>query len=239
MHNSLNNLSLKWIYLAWVPLVPAVVIMGSIGAIVQGDPEPFIENKLGFGDIGIFALGLYGLGLLLAVLLLHRNLESFSLSLKDIGLTGSITPLAAVYILAAIALDSLLLFPGAQWLTGQFGIPFFWDGSGSFNFASGLDIVTAFIAAVLISPVAEEIMFRGYLLNALLGKGFNRFTAALLAAIIFASVHVFFGPGFIFYIILWAMIPTYLYLKFKSLYPAILFHLLNNLLAYMVIPLFS
>lgn len=232
-----RGLPLKWLFLAWVPLLPALVVMGVLGAVVQGDPEPFVKNVLGFGDIGIFSLGLYGLGLCLALYLLSLKLRSQRINWQALGLRGRITPLAGAYIIGALILDSVLLFPGAQWISGQASIPFFWDGSGSFKFASGLDLITAVAAAVIIAPIAEEIIFRGYLLRAFLDNGYHQLAAVLLSAIIFASVHVFFGPGFVLYIIVWAMIPTFLYLKFKSLYPAIAFHMLNNILAYAIVPL--
>ncbi len=230
-------LSLNWIYLSWVGLLPALIVMGVIGATVQGDPEPFIEKTLGFGDIGIFALGLYALGLCLAVFLLRNKLKAYDISWKRVGLTGKITPIAGIYVLGALVLDSFLLFPGAQWLSAQTNIQLFWGGNDTFNFTSGLDIVVVLIATVLIAPIAEEIIFRGYLLTSFLEKGYKKVTAIVLATLIFASVHIFFGPGFILYIMLWTLIPTYLYLKFKSLYPAILFHGLNNVVAYLIVPL--
>jgi membrane protease YdiL (CAAX protease family) len=230
-------LPIKWIYLSWVGLFPAIIVMGIIGAIAQGNPERFIENRLGFGDIGIFSLGLYGLGLCLAVFLLRWHLKTHIIGWARVGLTGKITPFALIYIMGALALDSFLLFPGAQWLSAQTDIPLFWGGNDTFNFASGLDIAVALIAAVLIASIAEEIIFRGYLLTAFLEKGYKKVTAITLSALIFASVHIFFGPGFMLYIIVWALIPTSLYLKLKSLYPAILFHALNNAVAYLILPL--
>jgi hypothetical protein len=122
-------LPLAWIYLSWVGLLPALIVMGIIGAIAQGDPEPFIENILGFGDISIFSLGVYGLGLCLAVFLLRHHLKTYMIGQDRVGLTGKITPFALIYILGALALDTFLLFPGAQWLSAQTSIPLFWGGN--------------------------------------------------------------------------------------------------------------
>ena len=214
---NVQKLSLQWIYLAWVALVPALIVLGIIGASVQGDPEPFIQNTLGFGDIGIFALGLYSIGLCLAVFLLRRKLQAHGIGWEKIGLTGKITPIAFLYVLGALALDHFALFLGVQWLSAQSGVPLFWGGGDAFNFVSGLDFAVALVAAVVIAPIAEEVIFRGYLLSAFRENGYKKITAIALSILIFASVHIFFGLGFIFFIILWAVIPTYLYLKFKSL----------------------
>jgi len=83
----------------------------------------------------------------------------------------------------------------------------------------------------------EEIIFRGYVLTVFLQKGCKTFIALLLSAFVFASIHYAFGPGLMLYILFWTFIPSLLYLKFKSLYPAMLMHSLNNLLVYIILPL--
>lgn len=65
----------------------------------------------------------------------------------------------------------------------------------------------------------------------------NVLVLVLLSAMIFTSTHIFLGLGMLVYIFLWAFIPAFLYLKFDSLYPAILFHVLNNLIAHVLLPL--
>ena len=92
------------------------------------------------------------------------------------------------------------------------------------------------IATILMAPVIEEPFFRGYLLTALLKKMGSAPMAVCLASLIFMSVHVLMGPGILIYVFLWSLIPSYLYLRTGSLYPAMLMHALNNIFAYVVLP---
>lgn len=233
-----SKLPLRWAYLVWMGLIISSLMIGLIGALVQGDPEPFILGTLGFGDMGIFALGSYGFGLLLGVILLIKNLKAKGLNWEILGLKGKVSHTSIVYILFFLVFDSLVLFPIATWAFNQLGIDFFWGGDDFLNFTSILDWLVVSLSALMIAPIAEEILFRGYLLNALIMRGHNLTWAVIVSILAFSSVHIFFGPGFIFYIIIWALIPTYLSIKFKSLYPAIVYHTLNNILSYLIIPLF-
>ncbi len=61
--------------------------------------------------------------------------------------------------------------------------------------------------------------------------------AAVLSALIFASIHLGIGPGMVVYIFLGGLIPAYLFIRFRSIYPCVLMHFLNNVVAYVVIPL--
>jgi membrane protease YdiL (CAAX protease family) len=89
---------------------------------------------------------------------------------------------------------------------------------------------------LVVAPIAEEIIYRGYILQALLAR-FSPLTAAVLSSLIFASVHVAIGPGMVIYLFLGALIPAFLYIRFRSIYPCVLMHFLNNVVAYVVIPL--
>jgi uncharacterized protein len=53
----------------------------------------------------------------------------------------------------------------------------------------GSSTVLAFIAAVVLAPVAEELLFRGLLFNALLRRR-SVHVAALVSSVVFAVVHV-------------------------------------------------
>jgi membrane protease YdiL (CAAX protease family) len=71
----------------------------------------------------------------------------------------------------------------------------------------------------------------------LVGKFTPKAAAFSIAGLVFASAHIFVGPGTILIIFLWSFIPAYLFLKCGNLYPAFCFHILNNCVAYVVFPL--
>lgn len=82
--------------------------------------------------------------------------------------------------------------------------------------------------AGIIAPVAEEIIFRGVFLPAFL-QWMPPFVAITLSALIFALVH---GTGGVFLMLaLIGGIAGYLSWKNNSIWPAIVFHLINNLAA--------
>jgi hypothetical protein len=103
--------------------------------------------------------------------------------------------------------------------------------------ASPLDFSLLLAGAVILAPLLEEILYRGYVLTALRER-MRTFSALVLASLIFTSVHATIGPGIMVFIFFWAFIPSLLFLRFGNLYPSMLMHALNNLIAYILIPLF-
>lgn len=61
--------------------------------------------------------------------------------------------------------------------------------SSSDGFRGGSDQILAWLSVILLAPVAEEIVFRGYMLGRLL-EGFETRTAMMISAVIFALCHV-------------------------------------------------
>jgi len=100
-----------------------------------------------------------------------------------------------------------------------------------------LDPLTLF-SLFLTSTILEEILYRGYLierLNALTGK---LWLAALISGIAFVLVHwKFFGLGAMLNVSAISAALTLLYLKERSLWPCMVLHGLNNLLAFLIFPL--
>jgi len=86
-----------------------------------------------------------------------------------------------------------------------------------------------FLVAVVIAPIAEEIFFRGFLIN-ILQKLYGFEKSALLASFMFAGMHIipsvvipFFVLGYFF---------CMLYKRSKSLWPGIILHILINFLGF-------
>lgn len=91
-------------------------------------------------------------------------------------------------------------------------------------------ILNLLLAGVL-APFVEETLFRGVIFGSLRAY-FGKWTAAVISAAIFSSLHLQtygFFPRFILGISL-----VYLYDKYKSLYPAVALHALNNIVATLI-----
>ena len=93
---------------------------------------------------------------------------------------------------------------------------------------------TGYIAIGLLAPLAEELVFRGAILRKLLGM-FNEkwhWAAIVISALIFGAVH---GnlPQFV-HASLIGLLLGWMYYRTKSIIPGVLFHWVNNTVAYVM-----
>lgn len=228
------KLPLKWMYLPWFSLVFTVGVFTILGIIAKGDPNKILA-EIGLEN-AVAAFGLTIIGSLLTVILLGRLLRKNGFKWADVGLKGKLTFKSSLFAFLGWII-AFFLFYIIQIITEKLGISMFWEENPDFiKTDSAINVILILIGPVIIASITEEIIFRGYLLNALRSK-FKLKTVAIIAAMVFASVHLFLGPGFLIYIFLGAFIPIYLYIKFESLYPAMLMHFFNNLVTYIVIPI--
>lgn len=84
------------------------------------------------------------------------------------------------------------------------------------------------IAVGILGPIGEEVFFRGFAHTALRRKyGFKK--GILLSSLFFGMYHVI--PWQIPYAVVAGLILAYVYEKTQSIYPPILFHIINNSIA--------
>jgi membrane protease YdiL (CAAX protease family) len=228
-----SALTLRWIWLAWAALVFTALGFVVFGFVARGDPTPRIERV--FGSTALFAFLAYAVGQGVAALLLVLLAKRRGLGLREIGFDGRLTGRGAVLALAGW-LISFFLFYAVRRTVGLAGIQMFWNESEFFALDSIRRVVVVVFATILIAPPAEEMIYRGYVLKALLGR-FNKPLAAVLSSLIFASIHIGVGLGLAIHTFLGGLILAYLYVKFRNVYPCIVMHAVNNVVAYIVIPL--
>ncbi len=233
-----RHLPLSWLPLAWVGFLFSQLVIGTIAAIGRGDPRGIVEGWGLFSDFTQFAIVLYVVGSCLGVGLLLLLVRGRGLGWKAVGMGGSWTWRGVgLGILGAVLASQL--YVGVEALMGSLGVPMFWYESEGpvMSLSTPTDVGMVLSLGVLLGPVLEEILFRGYVLRALLQRGMRVANAVLLSALIFTSVHVFYGPGVLLFIFFWSLIPSYLFLSSGNLRSAILFHCLNNGFAFVVVPL--
>jgi membrane protease YdiL (CAAX protease family) len=132
----------------------------------------------------------------------------------------------------AAALCSLLvMFSGIQILlieasrVLQFIIP---TPEGFFSGSSGGNLVLTALSEAVFPALSEELFFRGILLRRLRRRYTDR-RALVYSALLFAIMHI--NP--------WQTMPTFvgglflgwIYIKFKTIWPCMLFHAYNNMVA--------
>ncbi len=107
------------------------------------------------------------------------------------------------------------------------------------HISSGMEYVIAFLLLVVIAPVFEELLFRGYLFGRIRERnGF--WLSTILTSLTFAVLHGQFNVGIDVFIL--SIFLCYLREKFQSVWPGILVHSFKNGLAYVllfILPLYG
>jgi hypothetical protein len=93
---------------------------------------------------------------------------------------------------------------------------------------SPLDLLLIFVALVLVTPLVEEVIFRGFLWRAY--RRFGAVIAMLLVSGLFAVAHMQVNVGIDVFVL--SLILCYVRLKTNSLWPAIIIHALKNFIAF-------
>ena len=136
---------------------------------------------------------------------------------------------------AAAAAGVFIVYPAAMLLAGAIGLERMKGMDYSLN--DPANIISAVLIASIIGPLAEDIIFRGFLLSFLREKYRRTWLTAAGGVLIFTSVHVFyFGWSGVLFILLWTPLSVGLFIWRKSIYPCLVLHMLNNITAYVLVP---
>jgi membrane protease YdiL (CAAX protease family) len=108
------------------------------------------------------------------------------------------------------------------------------------NASGGLDLFLTFVCLVVLPPLVEETVFRGFIFTGL-RNSLKWGWAALITSLIFATAHLEFGSG---QPLLWSaaidtftlsLVLCYLRQKTDSLWPGIMLHALKNCIAFIAL----
>jgi membrane protease YdiL (CAAX protease family) len=132
----------------------------------------------------------------------------------------------------------IVVLAAASWLIPELNINQSQD-VGFNSLSSPLDHLFAFMSLVILAPIGEEVLMRGYLYTGLRAK-LQYLPSLLITSVIFGTAHLEFGNGtplvwvaaistFILSVVL-----VYKREKTGALYAGILIHILNNLVAFLV-----
>lgn len=94
-----------------------------------------------------------------------------------------------------------------------------------------IDLSVAVLVMVILAPILEEIFFRGFVLQTLVSR-WGRWTGTFTAAVIFAGIHFEFASFLGLFIL--ALIINELFLRTRSIWVSIGFHIFNNSLAFLM-----
>lgn len=183
---------------------------------------------------------------MIMVALLHSYLKRQKSGFKNIGLYGKPRLIDAGYALVGFGvyfIGYLIVLGATKSLIP--GLDVDQQQQVGFDNASGAMLPLVFISLVVLPPLVEEIMIRGFLFAGL-KRSINKYWAAILASALFAIAHLQAGTGAK---LLWvAAIDTFvlslvlIYLREKSggrLWAPILLHGLKNCIAFLVLFVFK
>jgi len=88
----------------------------------------------------------------------------------------------------------------------------------------------------LMAPLAEEIVFRGAILRALLRWNSKPWVAIIISAILFSAAHM--NPAQIPHTLLVGILLGWLYYRTDSIVPGVVYHWVNNTVAYVLYNLY-
>lgn len=168
---------------------------------------------------------------ILAVIVGYARLKGNRLS--DLGLRPAklsgylwVIPATLAYVFLVTVVFAVLpfIFPQLDLNQNQ-DIPFI-DARGTF------EMIVAFIALIIVAPVAEEIIYRGWLFGGL-KKRLGVPLAMVLSSIGFALVHGQINVMIDTFVL--GLILAWLYYYTKSIWPAVVLHALKNSIAFYVL----
>ena len=210
------------------------VLVSVVGGLVFGTGGDAMTNAL---ENNITVRFLLTLAIeLLTVWFVYSALKAKKLSLKSIGISKE---LKASYVVEALKGYALyfVIFLSVLTVVGALGII---DTNQSqqlgFNNPTGFGLVLTFLSLVILPPISEEVLFRGYLNQRL--KAHVPVIAAVVTSVLFSVAHLEFGTGSP---LNWAAALDTLILSFvlirltdhtKSLWPAIFLHTIKNAIAF-------
>ena len=238
--NLLKNVGL----VAWLVAIfwLANIIMGLIVRLQQAIVPNLVSSRLDYAQLLILLT--YGLVLKILIFLprwlpFKKELkQELTLEKQDLALTGwlkwrDIGLAIAGFILAIILRVVVLMilekiFPDTGWTRQKQDLGFKFGLQNS-----RFELTAVFVILVIVAPVVEEIIFRGYLFAKVRARS-SFFVTTLVVSLLFGIAHYDWNGGWVF-VLVTGLLSVVLCLTrevSKSIYPAIIIHMINNGLAF-------
>ena len=218
-----------WVLASFI-LAEALVIfgiqaLGLIGVSFSG-VNPAIFNTLVGGLVYVLTIAM--------VIVVPWRVKKYQTTKEDLGIDKPVHwldfLLAPSGFLVYIFLSGILVLLATQFLTF---IDLDQAQDTGFNALSqGYEYILAFLMLVIIAPLAEEILFRGYLLGKL-RKHVSTWLAILITSLLFGLVHFAWNVGIDVFAL--SIVLCLLRIYTKRLWPAVFLHMLKNGLAFYIL----
>ena len=201
--------------------------------------SPEIQEFTGIGQYRIFSLLVYTLATGIAVIVYMFLLKSQGMTMKAAGYRSTLTWKGAMAAVIAVIIVSFIIYPLIEIGLRDAGVSMYWttEQIAPVNQNTLQDMLLGIFVTVILAPLTEDTIFRGYVYQAFAQK-MHKWAAIAGSSLIFALLHIqFFGPGMAIWILFFGTASAWLYSRFDNIYPSLLFHALNNLWAYIILPM--
>ncbi len=94
-------------------------------------------------------------------------------------------------------------------------------------------ILLGFISVVIVAPIIEEFLFRGFLHSQLRRSFLKDWGAIAVTSLVWTAIHFQYEIGILFFLFLFGLFLGFLRLKYGSLIIPIVLHVINNLLSFL------
>ncbi|HKX23854.1 MAG TPA: type II CAAX endopeptidase family protein [Candidatus Saccharimonadales bacterium] len=202
----------------FLPQFALVPVLGIVGALSL-DQNAKIFLLQGFTQL-ITLLVLW----LVIVKLYRSKLTTIGLGKLNPGLLGWSVLAFPVYLILSTALSSIF--------AAVFNIDLSEHQDIGYTDPNGYELALIFVALVVLAPLVEEILFRGFLFTAF-RRTFGFWLGAIGVSLLFAVAHGQANVGIDVFVL--SMFLCYLREKTDSLWPAVALHALKNLVAFIVL----
>ena len=95
--------------------------------------------------------------------------------------------------------------------------------------------IFSFISVVLVAPVIEEFLFRGFLYSQLRRSFLKDWGAIAVSSLLWTAIHFQYEIGILFFLFLFGLFLGYFRIKYNSLLIPTALHAVNNLLSFLLV----
>ena len=95
-------------------------------------------------------------------------------------------------------------------------------------------ILLGFISVVVVAPIIEEFLFRGFLYSQLRRSFLRDWGAMAVSSLVWTAIHFQYEVGILFFLFLFGLFLGYFRIKYNSLLIPVGLHALNNLIAFIL-----
>ena len=95
-------------------------------------------------------------------------------------------------------------------------------------------ILLGFISVVVVAPIIEEFLFRGFLYSQLRRSFLKDWGAVAISSLVWTAIHFQYEVGILFFLFLFGLFLGYFRIKYNSLQIPVALHALNNLIAFIL-----